>query len=742
MGFIDFLVSLVKSPLFLISIAFWVIAFLLIKILGKKRENVTLFFPFLIMIRSKKLNKLFHRIAKKAPRFWKVFWNIGVVLSFCLMLFALYFFISNFIQLIVDPQPENAIMPLIPGVTIDLPMFTAIIVPLLITITAHEFSHAIAAETDGVHVKSSGIMGAGIFFIIGYGAFVEVDEFQLNSKTYSSGTRLRVASAGIWSNIILAGIAFLLLSTFLQTTAWNYETQGFQIDQVLPNSQGGYNENNLVPGDIVYQINGTVIDNMQGPTLTQILMNQTDLQCSPGDHLVFTCYDPETRGYYNRTIVLGVRAFVGFEFQQYNNTAFQITNVFSPLEGGNNYNPDLVNQVITQVNGSAINYANNNTFEFMLTQYTPDYTLLLTTAEGTEYEIDVNYFPYVATAYVLRNVFIGMNLTLTGTDRFMVETVLSNSTENGINEGRIPEGTTITHINGTAVDFSTMSLKDFIETTFNPQPGDILIFTDTAGTNYTINTSEIAVIPTYVGITSQGYWIPRTWFGRLLGSNFPNKYYEFILYIWMVSFSLALFNLLPTTIFDGGRMVKEVINKIVGAEYDPQARKMLRYEFDPKSRQQHLFTHHIHKIHSCKVIQSRHAPENQTTPENQTAQEAVASADPLNVTSISTEASTETSQIQGPENEISSTGAEVTQIDLPFKELDTSDDGYFDTIELTGDVLPEAKEIVEVDVEFELDLKEKLKQRIYRTISWITGGIVLGSLIISVIKFNDTFFWL
>ena len=49
----------------------------------------------------------------------------------------------------------------------------------------------------------------------------------------------------------------------------SYETQGFQITEVVPNNEGGYNGFNLQPGDIVLKVNGTLIDNFEGPSLTQ-----------------------------------------------------------------------------------------------------------------------------------------------------------------------------------------------------------------------------------------------------------------------------------------------------------------------------------------------------------------------------------------------------------------------------------------------------------------------------------------
>lgn len=729
MNLVDLFLSLIKSPFFLISLAFWGIAFVLVKILGKKKENVTIFFPFLILIRSKWLNKLFYRIAKKLPRFWKIFWNIGIVVSFLLMIYSLYFFISNFLHLLINPQPENAIVPLIPGVTIDLPMFTAMIIPLLITITVHEFSHAIAAETDDVKVKSSGIMGGGIFFIILYGAFVEVDEFQLYSKKIKPSTRLRVAAAGVWSNILLAGLVFLLLSIYPQTINLTYETQGFQIVEVVPNNQGGFNEGNVFPGDIVAKINGTTINNFEGPTLTDILLNytfdQTGIKCSIGDQLVLQCYNKSSHQYYNRTVYLGHRAYTGFNYEKVNNSVFTITDVDDAMEGGNNFDKDLLGKNITAINGTFVDYSQNITLSTFLKQFIPDYQLILTDTTGENITIDVNFAPRYATSHTFRRIFVGINFDQLNSTHVMVTKVLKNQTEGGINEGLIEEGKLITQVNGIALNLTNMSFRDFIDSEINPQVGDVLILTDSSGKNYTLNTGAIPVIPVYIGINSQTYGVPKNWLGRFTGPNFPIKYYQFLFYTWMISFSLAIFNLLPAGIFDGGRMMKEVIGKLIGEKRISKAVKKLRYEFDPEQPRQHLFTHNIHKILSCNMLPASDLKQKTSTSSN-----------------IDIPAEDESIQNKKGDSGKFSEIKSQNKIALDYTALDTIEDGFIDSIKINSKPLPPLKTIIEVEVEFDLDEKEKVKKRIFRIISWVTGGIILASLLISLIKFNNTLFWL
>ena len=211
MALFDSLINILKNPFFIGSAIFWLVCYILIKVLGKKRKNVNFFFPFLIMFKTKRLNRWLKKIARKTPKLWRWIWNIGIFVSFGFTLFGLYFFTANLIDLIRSPSIENVITPLIPGVTVDLPMFSYLILPILFVITIHEFSHAMAAEADNVEVQSTGIFGAGVFFIVGFGAFVEIDEFASRSRKVSPWTRLRIAGAGTFANAIQTGIGLLLV---------------------------------------------------------------------------------------------------------------------------------------------------------------------------------------------------------------------------------------------------------------------------------------------------------------------------------------------------------------------------------------------------------------------------------------------------------------------------------------------------------------------------------------------------
>jgi len=250
---LDVILNFILNPWFLLSLIFWIFVLILIRLLRNRKEAYYIWFPLLAMFRTKRLNRLIKKAAKKAPKFWKTFWTIGIFVSFCFTIYAFYFFFSNFINLIINPRPEQAIVLIIPGVNINLPTLFYMVLPLLFIITTHELAHGIAASADGVDIKSTGFLGAGLFFLIGFGAFVEVDEREVNSKKFHRNTRLRIAAAGTYVNGITAGIAFLLILSFPLMISPFY-VQVSQVNTVLTQAEGGFNEGNLAAGDAILAI--------------------------------------------------------------------------------------------------------------------------------------------------------------------------------------------------------------------------------------------------------------------------------------------------------------------------------------------------------------------------------------------------------------------------------------------------------------------------------------------------------
>ncbi len=257
------IVNFVTNPFFLIAVIFWAAVAILIIVLGrlKKSKALSVFFPFLAMLKTTRLNRLLYKIARKSPRTWKVIFTAGIFVSFAFTVYGFWYFVSNLVTLLThidNPEPSSQITPLVPGLTIDFSTFLYLIIPILFVLTVHEFSHAIAANADGIPVKSTGVLGMGMFFIIGFGAFVEIDEKAYKRGRFSGWQKTRLSAAGSFSNAILAGIALVLLVNFTSVVSLSWGApSGLAVRSVLTTAQGGHNEGILYPGDVLLEINGT-----------------------------------------------------------------------------------------------------------------------------------------------------------------------------------------------------------------------------------------------------------------------------------------------------------------------------------------------------------------------------------------------------------------------------------------------------------------------------------------------------
>ncbi|MFX1280325.1 MAG: site-2 protease family protein [Promethearchaeota archaeon] len=600
------LIDFFLNPWFLLSLIFWLIVLVLVYFLRKKEGAAYLFFPLLAMFKTKKLNNFIKKLSRKAPKFWRIFWTIGIFISFGIVIYAFYFFFTNFINLIFRPRIEQAVLPLIPGVTIDLPVFVYLILPLLFIITTHEFAHGIAANSDGLDIKSTGVLGAGLFYIIGFGAFVEIDEREANSIKVSRYTRLRIAAAGTYVNGITAGVAFILILCFPLMTS-PYYRQVPQINLVLTEEQGGFNYGSISRGDVIIAIKkeGTPdsdyikLDGFKGISLTKVLNNKTSLICSVGDNLTLKTYKPSSDKFLVKNITLGPRYNIGINYEYLSNgSGLEITRIFSEDEGGNNYDKNLtVGLIIHQINGISINVSNGDTLERVLTTYK------LT------------------------------NLTL-----------------------------------------SRQSM------------------------NWTLDVETVGV---YIGILSSSYFMYKNDVGKFFTSFFPEFVLREISWLFLIAFSITLFNMLPLPVFDGDRVVKELINWGFGENYSSSPKKKKeKFYFNKKEKFYALSEYRVESINSIKIVMKDKSRLN------------------------------ESSTIELSEDK--------------YELIDKIRDGYKDTVVLN---LPEQTQltedtVIEITYNHYYDEKAKIKRTLLNSLRAITLFILIGNFVLSFIKFGGLLFWI
>ncbi|MFX1340906.1 MAG: M50 family metallopeptidase, partial [Promethearchaeota archaeon] len=519
-------------------------------------------------------------------------------------IYALYFLFTNFINLIINPRPEQAILPLIPGVTIALPLLFYLILPLLFIITTHELAHGIAANTDDVEIKSTGVLGAGLFFVIGFGAFVEVDERAVGSKKYHRNTRLRIAAAGTFVNGITAGIAFILLLSFPLMIAPFY-TQVSQVYSVVDEVDGGINEGKLNPGDVILAIKkqGTPdedyvnLDNYAGRTLSYILNNGSSLKSSIGDNLSFQIYNPSTDSFTVKNVTLGPRYYLGILYTYTSNTELKLTRIYSESEGGNNFDKNLtIGLTITEVNGIPINRTNGDT--------------------------------------------LGKALAV--------------------------------------LDLNTINLS-------------------TGSKTYIL---DVNVTGVQIGISSNSYFMHKNDFAKFFTNLWPDFWLREIAWLFIIAFSITLFNMLPLPVFDGDRIVKELINWGFGEEYLTTKKKTDKLPYKKDEKELNLSEYRVEKVDSVKIL------------------------------------------IGDKKKKIEK--SEVLLAEDKYNLIDKIGDGFKDTIALN---LPEYAEldedtVFEVSYEYWYDEKRKTKNTLLNILRYFTLAILAGNFILSFLKFGGLLFWI
>src|SRR3989344_3831108 len=182
--------------------------------LNKKRvKTEKILFPFVYMVlyRTKIGLLLMDKIAKRHSKLVKLFATFGGMFSFLGLIAILFLLVRGTYGFLFAGAPPP-VAPLFPGVKAvpGLPILSFFhwIIAIFILAGVHEFSHGLIARLYDVKVKSSGFAVFSFLLPIIPAAFVEPDEKELGNK--KSREQLGVLAAGSFSNLIVAGIFFLL----------------------------------------------------------------------------------------------------------------------------------------------------------------------------------------------------------------------------------------------------------------------------------------------------------------------------------------------------------------------------------------------------------------------------------------------------------------------------------------------------------------------------------------------------
>ena len=234
------------------GIWYYVIAFILIWVIAivfkdyLTDHGVEVNFP-LLMWKTQRLRGFIDRLANRAPRFWKWYMNIGIVIStgfMILMAIALVYSLKT----LLDTPTVSLIVP-------------------------------------GVEVPGSPIFipfGLLLFAIIP-GAFVEPDEEELNEL--SRPAKMRIYVAGSMANLTLAAIALIIMtviSSFIVPVV--FEDEGVVVNRLTEDANA---KNYMSEGMIIKSINNltvTDIDSFQKAANTLKPNDTVNIHTDQGDY--------------------------------------------------------------------------------------------------------------------------------------------------------------------------------------------------------------------------------------------------------------------------------------------------------------------------------------------------------------------------------------------------------------------------------------------------------------------------
>lgn len=254
---------------FLLGImGFWTLLYAISRVFHLEKRGLEVR-PAYFMYKSKWMKNFLDRFSESRQVFWKTLANIGIVLSFGMMIFTIYFLANNLVRFFIPVGETIPVVPILPGITLPLNWLPYFFAAATIIILTHEFAHGIAARIEKVPIKSAGIMAALVFF----GGFVEPDEEKLEKARKSS--KLRIIAAGSSTNFVTFLLVMLLVAGLFASSS-----SGILIYEI---ESGSAAKAGLRQWDVIYAINDTKI-------LTVDDFRQYKTHIEVGQNLTFSTY--------------------------------------------------------------------------------------------------------------------------------------------------------------------------------------------------------------------------------------------------------------------------------------------------------------------------------------------------------------------------------------------------------------------------------------------------------------------
>ena len=211
---------------------------------------------YLALVRTKFCLKSIDVFAAKHTKILSILSYFSVFLGFLGMAFISFDIVKGLYNILFASAAPTV------GVVLPFEVKGAFYVPfaywlisIILVMIVHEFSHGIFARLYSVRIKSTGLAFAGAIVPIIPGAFVDIDEKQLNKKSVFQ--QLSVFSAGPFANFVFAALFFVILISLIPLVDVFYQPNGVKITEIVKNS----------PAEITGLAVGSVITNIDGKTI-------------------------------------------------------------------------------------------------------------------------------------------------------------------------------------------------------------------------------------------------------------------------------------------------------------------------------------------------------------------------------------------------------------------------------------------------------------------------------------------
>uniref|UniRef100_A0A6P7FCM6 Membrane-bound transcription factor site-2 protease n=1 Tax=Diabrotica virgifera virgifera TaxID=50390 RepID=A0A6P7FCM6_DIAVI len=201
---------------------------------------------------TRAFNRTLIRLGTSNPRFWNIWFSLGLHLSLILLpvsvLMLFYSISQNFVA--SDKQDTRFVIePVVPGVNLPASELGYYGATLIIASIVHELGHALAAVMEDVSILE---VGASIFFVlpVAYVNLATDKLFKIERKK-----TLQILCAGVWHNVVLSAAAFalyLILPILFSSTF--YVNKGISVTEIAKKSPI-MGAKGLAVGDVVFKIN-------------------------------------------------------------------------------------------------------------------------------------------------------------------------------------------------------------------------------------------------------------------------------------------------------------------------------------------------------------------------------------------------------------------------------------------------------------------------------------------------------